>query len=211
MGKMLNVVLRPTEELVEAAVSLSARIAQDHETDFVLDGVTFHPHVTLYKISIADEDVLGVYARVQQVARRHRPISCPFGAFQDGRGYLYLRLKPEEALQLLHAELVRALNGVRIRGARIRSKGREAVMSSEERFNNLRYGHPNVLDTYRPHMSISRLRDPDEVGRVLKEISWPENWTEQVFRSSMLGVYLMGEHGTCRELVYTAPLRGEMP
>lgn len=193
----LNVVLESTEEVRAAVIGLSTRIAGAHDACFALDGHVYHPHVTLYKAVIDERRVPAVLAAAVKVARGNDSFCCTFRETSSGRGYIFVRLGCPPALRRLHEAVVREVNPLRVKGIRVRSK---RAMTPEEEQNNRQYGHPNVLNTYSPHMTITRLNDAAEADRIAKEISW----TLHTFPAVSIGVYRTGVHGTCRELLHTA-------
>ncbi|MDO8579371.1 MAG: DUF1045 domain-containing protein, partial [bacterium] len=100
-------------------------------------------------------------------------------------------------IQQAHEKIVSVLNP--LREGRIRDKYKEYHMefNSEELENIEKYGYPGAMDLYNPHLTITRLKDENKAKEILSTIEWDISG----FTVNKIGVYKMGEHGTCRELI----------
>lgn len=194
----LNVVLQPIDELQRAVIALSQRVGEGADTHFVLDGVSFHSHMTLYKATIAGERLPEVLAAVTDLAARP-PFSSEFIRVGSERGYLLLRFNRTSELMDLHTAVIGVINPLRNGHARVHTKYTLTARQAEQ---NRRYGHPRVLDAFEPHMTITRLRNPSEADRIASRLAWNHS-----FLPLALSVFRSGDHGTCRELLHAVPLQ----
>lgn len=67
----------------------------------------------------------------------------------------------------------------------------------EQKENIKKYGYPDAMSLYFPHLTIIRLKDELLAKKISKDI----NWNISEFIVNKLAIYEMGEHGTCRKLV----------
>ena len=195
----LNVVLQPIDRLQQAVIALSRQAGEAAEAHFVLDGVSCHPHMTVYKATVADERIDAVLAAVTRLAAR-LTFCCDFLCVGSGRGYILLRFDRTPALMDLHTAVVGAINPLRNGHARVRT---QYTLTAQQAANNRQYGHPRVLDTFEPHMTVTRLQKASDADRVAGLLTW----SHFHFWPLALSVFRSGDHGTCRELIYAAPLQ----
>ena len=198
LATLLNVVIQPPPAIRQAAIALSGELAMREKAHFVLDGKEFHPHVTLYKAHVPRSSVEKVLEQVVDLAD-HPALLCRFGGIESGRGYILVRLVRSGPLDMLHAQIISAVNPLRVPGARVRVT--RDLTSAEEK-NNALYGHPNVLDTFSPHMTIVRLHDVSAAAHIAEKLTWMVD----SFLADTVAVYRMGDHGTCRVLIGAASL-----
>lgn len=198
MPLQLNIVIEPAAEIRAAAIALSQHLAGIQAAHFALDGTTYHPHATVYKATIPDDHRDTVTRLVTALAERQR-FACPFQPPKAGRGYVFIPLLCIGLLRGLHEQTVRQINRYRCRDARIReSNGRQ--WSDTERRNNRQWGHPNVFNCYRPHLTVIRFREDAQADAALSHVAWES----PTFGATALAIYRMGDHGTCRELLHRA-------
>lgn len=199
----LNTVFIPPREVGEKAIELSRAIGNLAGTYFVLDGVNFYPHITIYPPEYPEENIVKVLGTVERVARSLNRLEFKFKNLDSGQGYLGMAFEHSDEIQQAHEKLVSALNP--LREGRIRDKYAEYHMefNSEQLQNIEKYGYPGAMDLYNPHLTITRSKDETKAEKFLSTIKWdiPE------FMVNKIGVYKMGEHGTCRELVKEFILR----
>ena len=81
----IDVLLLPDETMVDAAKRDNARLRQSYPAGFALDA-THHPHITLLQRYVRTRDLPSVFAAVELVLNRKRPIGWELAA----TGYYYL-------------------------------------------------------------------------------------------------------------------------
>jgi len=74
---------------------------------------------------------------------------------------------------------------------------------TNEQLSNIRkYGYPDAMSLYHPHLTLIRLKDED----IALEISETLKWNFIDIKVKEIAIFRMGEHGTCTEIVETFPL-----
>jgi len=78
-------------------------------------------------------------------------------------------------------------------------KSKEFIEShtNEQNENAIRYGHPYIGELYRPHLTLTLLRNELDQDEVLKMIKWNDNF----IKVDEVMLCRMGDWGTCRETV----------
>lgn len=204
----LNTAFTPPKEVSEKAIELSRAISNKVESYFVLDGIQFHPHITIYPPEYPEENIVKVLETVERITKSIKPIKFKYAGLDANQGYIGVNFKPSPDIQETHELIVSGLNA--LREGRIREKYNDSQMefTSSQLENVKRYGHPDTMDLYNPHLTITRLKDENEAEEILSTIKW----NIPRFIIDKIGVYKTGEHGTCRELLkeFTLkyPLRG---
>ena len=199
----LNTVFIPPEEVSEKAIELSKVIGNQADTYFILDGINFYPHITIYPPEYPEENISKVLEVVEKTSGSLNSLKFKFKNIDSGQGYLGVAFEHSEEIQQTHEKIVSALNP--LREGRVRDKYVEYYMefNSGQLQNIEKYGYPGAMDLYNPHLTITRLKDENEAKEILSTIKWDI----LEFMVNKIGVYKMGEHGTCRELVKEFNLR----
>ena len=199
----LNTAFIPPKEISEKAIELSKAISSSAEAYFVLDGINFYPHITIYPPEYPEGSITEVLEAVEKTSGSLNSLKFKFKNIDSGQGYLGVAFEHSEEIQQTHEKIVSALNP--LREGRVRDKYVEYYMefNSGQLQNIEKYGYPGAMDLYNPHLTITRLKDENKAKEILSTIKWdiPE------FTINKIGVYKMGEHGTCRELVKEFNLR----
>lgn len=193
----LNTAFIPPKEVSEKVIELSKATSNLVDVYFILDGIQFYPHITIYPPEYSEENIDQVLETVERIAKSINQLNFKFANLDSEQGYLGMAFEHLDRIQQAHEKLVSALNP--LREGRIRDKYVEYRMefNSEQLQNIEKYGYPGAMNLYNPHLTITRLKDEDEAKRVISDIRWdiPE------FTVDKVGIYKMGEYGTCRELI----------
>ncbi|UCD04485.1 MAG: 2'-5' RNA ligase family protein [Candidatus Woesearchaeota archaeon] len=190
----LNVVFKPPKKAIEEAIKLS----KENEVFFILDGLKFHPHMTIYSPEYPRSNVDKVLESVEEIVKNISPITFKFNKVSGGQGFVSVKFDNSPTIKRIHEEIVEKLNP--LREGRIREKyGADYHMNfNEEQIENIKkYGYPDAMNRYSPHLSIIRLED----GSLVEEVSKKINWSIAQFTVDKIAVYEMGEHGTCIKLI----------
>ncbi|MDP2650704.1 MAG: 2'-5' RNA ligase family protein [bacterium] len=199
----LNTAFIPSKEISEKAIELSKVVGNQADTYFILDGIVFYPHITIYPPEYPEGNIAKVLETVERITKSIKPIKCEYAGLDANQGYIGVNFKPSPDVQEAHELIVGGLNV--LREGHVRDKYAEYHMEFNlEQLQNIeKYGYPGAMDLYNPHLTITRLKDETKAEEILPTIKWdiPE------FTLNKIGVYKMGEHGTCRELIKEFSLR----
>ena len=194
----LNVVLKLPDPQAEKIICFSKEIAQGNHTHFVFDGENYHPHITLYSPEYPAKNFDEVMKTVESVSKNYTPIFCRVLGFAGSQGYIGLKIDMTNEVRKLHEELVTKLNPLREGHVREKYLADYQMNFSEEKKENIKkYGYPNSMSLYHPHLTVVCLQDEEKAAEIQKKLKPPVG----DFIVSKLGVYKMGSHGTCKKLI----------
>ncbi|UCD04566.1 MAG: 2'-5' RNA ligase family protein [Candidatus Woesearchaeota archaeon] len=196
----LNVAFKPPEEVIEKAINLSQEVSKNKEVFFILDGIQFHPHITIYSPKFPKSNLNKVLEIVEEIAKNTSRVEFQVKNIRVYKRFISVNFNYSLDVKSLHEEIVAKLNPLRegcIRKEYEEGSDYHMKFSSEQKENIKKYGYPESMNLYKPHLTIIRLKEESLAGEVVKSIKWdiPQ------FIVDKIAVYEMGEHGTCRALV----------
>ena len=119
------------------------------------------------------------------------------------QGYVGVEIEKSPLLVQLHEEILKVLAPLR---ALQQDNSADYGMSfNAEQIKNLKkYGYADAMELYSPHFTITRLKDEQQAEEAARSIQWdiPE------FIVTSLGVFVSGDHGTCKALIREFKLDG---
>jgi hypothetical protein len=204
MDKLLNIVFTLPEKASRSAVSLSGKIKTETRVNFTLHKNTNVPHITVYQLIIPDRNLNRLIKILEDLALKLPPQNFRFAGFEEHSGYLSVELSLPPRVKLFQEEVIKSVNFLREGRSLIGEEGASNYPKSQRK-NIAEYGFDNLLDFYNPHITITCLSDPENAKKLISELSWTEN----EFFCSSIGLYSLGEFGTCKELIREFKLRAE--
>jgi 2'-5' RNA ligase len=194
----INIAFRPPIEIAEKVAQLSLKISQKEGAFFVLDNLNFHPHMTIYFLEYPAYNSEKILEKLENLAKNFSSIKFVASGMKVSRGYIGMATEYSQALRNIHEAIVRETNPFRENHLREEYAIVDIEEILQEKKRNIQqYGHPDVLDLYKPHITITRLRDEQAAERIAKNIEWPV----EDFMVDTIGVFKTGENGTCIELI----------
>lgn len=194
----LNTVLMIPDHVASDVIALSKSLGEHNDAHFVLDGKDYYPHITLYSPEYPTHNLNEVFNRVQNIATNQKSIQCAIGDIRTGEGFISLEVELTKELNGLHTEVVAALNPLREDHVREKYVTDYQIQFSDEKIENIKkFGYPNSMSLYRPHLTVIRLKDKEKAEALALHI----DFSKMRFVADKIGVYEMGEHGTCRKLL----------
>ena len=155
-----------------------------------------HPHVTLYMSDFPKEAlprVLSVLARAFHWRVNDPILLQAFSCVQKKDGYAEVHFRGSARLKKLQKKIIALLNP--LRGGIPAHQEAVALFSKTGQRNVRQYGYPAIGKDFCPHLSLTRFneRRPQAFLPILvRDFS---------FLAEAIGVYLVGEHGTCKKLL----------
>jgi len=189
-----DVVLLPNEELALEAITTS-QIFANHDPLFTLQIGKFYPHMSLYMFQLNESDIPKVEGILHNIADTFHPVQGTATNYSMGEGLAVGYVGPEyeaaEELLSLQKKVIDSINPIRA-GMRA-SDAAKMKDATDVKLDNLKkYGYPAVGSLFRPHITLTRLKDySPELLRILPDISRFNG----LFDS--LGLFEMGANGTC--------------
>jgi 2'-5' RNA ligase len=193
----LNIAFRIPDDVAKVAMELSREITEKEDAYFVLDGVDYFPHITNYAMEISEKNVDAITWAMEELSGELSPVEFVFEKNKADEGWVAPYFVYTDQLKEVHGKCVEKLNLFREDHVREKFKNSDKFSSKEEKENVAKYGHPWVLEQYNPHLTITKLKDDVVAEKVAKEM----DWSVEKFRSDTIGIFVSGEHGTCRKLV----------
>ena len=158
----MNTVKHKTKSLVVAICvpELIAREAKDVSLEFqklgglyVLDNITYLPHITLYRGEFPLNVVSKIRSEIEKITSKELSFSLhPTDFRQNSFGYVDIGYKVNKKILTLQRKIVRALNPLRIKRFSYESKN----ITKKQHQNFLQYGYDYVGSNFIPHLTFTK-------------------------------------------------------
>ncbi len=190
-----DVVLLPTSELATKAIEAS-KTTKKYDSFFTLEYGAFYPHMSLYMFQLNETDISKVEEVLAKIAKDTKAVSAKATDYRLGEGFGAGYVDPEyevtEELSGLQNRVIEVVNPIR---AGMRESDVRKMQDAEGlKLENLqKYGYPAVGTLFRPHITLTRLKEHNP--KVLDLLPQDISTFSGVF--DRLGLFEMGENGTC--------------
>jgi hypothetical protein len=195
-----NIALIPDPAIVHSAIATSKRLEQ-HGGLFILDNMEFFPHVSLYmtQLKVADVDMAGEL--LAAIAAQTRVIHAIAVRYAQEEGFIDAEYVRSPQLVALQERVLTAINPIRD-GLREKDQRRLERAKGVARTNLEQYGYRGVGELFRPHLTFTRF----DAKYAIDTRSLPD---PSAFNGPFvgLGLFTMGDHGTCTKKLGEWPLR----
>ncbi|HCU70938.1 MAG TPA: hypothetical protein DIC35_04310 [Candidatus Moranbacteria bacterium] len=194
----INIAFKIPIEVAQMMAKLSLEISQKEETFFVLDSFHYYPHMTIYSQEYPVSSIERVLENMEKLSKNFSPLRFIATEIETICGYIGMGAKYSPELRSIHETIVKEINS--LRKSHLREKYITAIHEQipEEKMKNIQeYGHPDVLNLYKPHITITRLKDEGKTERIISDIQWEI----EDFTIDTIGIFKTGEHGTCVGLI----------
>lgn len=190
----------PEPVLSKKVIEVSEKL-NELDTYFTLDNENFFVHASIYMLQLNDAGLEKALNLLSIIAQETKKIDGVAKEYHYENNYIdteYVRSKEFEDLQSVVLE---KLNPIRD-GLRQRDKEKLIVAVGEERETILKYGYRSVGNAFSPHVTFTCFKDNQEKAIELL----PE---KDLFKGKFveLGLFEMGENGTCVRKIKTWNLR----
>lgn len=195
----INISISPPAEIAERAIKLCNEVATQSQPLFILDGVNYLPHITVYPIECPRKNISEIIKMTEELAKELGKPKLVFTQPGSLRGYMaiYFELSPE--VKKFQEKIIEKINPLRENHRR--EKYDEALKQSDlpedKKENILKYGYPDLLNLYNPHLTITRLGDEDLAKNIAKSFKWDA----PSFVVDKIAVFESGKGGTCSKLI----------
>lgn len=189
-----DVVLVPEASLSHEAIRLGDTL-KERGTYFTLDRTSFYPHLSLYMLQLDEAGLEEALKRLAALETETKPVQASADHYHYSYDYLDVEYAKSEELTALQQKVIEALNPVRD-GLRENDKARLETATGEERSNILEYGYRSVGNQFKPHLTFTRFTSDQK--EVIPSLPLPQTFDGTY---DALGIFEMGEHGTCARLV----------
>ena len=144
----LNITIKPPAEAASRAIEYSRALARRYEAEFVLDGINFFPHITLYSPVFPEKNLDQIIETVGAWSGGLGKVDCIFHKAADENGFVILECVPIPELTGLHNSAVNSLNPLREgrHKAKYDTPEYQAGLSDEQKYNIAAYGYANIMN-----------------------------------------------------------------
>ncbi len=197
----LNIIILPDLKVSQKALELSKKISQNYETYFTLDNQNFIPHITLYQTIFPKNNVSVLKDRIQKFAKTLKPFKITISTFsvsnETWASWNFLKTEELMKLELQILELANPL-----REDLIPENLKQLVTDAKGKQETENYGALLIKDRYTPHITLTRIKNPQDRKKVIDLI---KEKSELSFLVDKLFLGNLGEHGTINQIVTEFP------
>lgn len=196
----LNIAFRPSALTEEYAKKISRQFSRIKATLFVLEDKKFYPHITIYSSEFPSVNKEKVASQLMDIAFKieSRPL-MKFETTKNNEGFLGVHFEKTDIIKKIHQRIINVINPLReehIRSKYMDDKFRKEL-SNEQRMNIEKYGHPDVMKLYSPHLTITRTKIPGDAQELNSKLEWPF----EAFTADAITLFEMGDNGTCTKII----------
>lgn len=195
-----DIVILPNDDLAQKAIDLSQRL-QQHGALFSLGRDKF-AHASLYMTQLKIDDLEKVKELLADIAATTVRQNLAATRYDQAEGYIDAEYERTEALAALQMAVVEALNPVRD-GMRAKDKARMLTATGKARESLEKYGYSGVGELFRPHLTLTRFADGGTIDSA--NLPDPSSFSGPFTK---LGLFEMGDNGTCVRKIATFDLAG---
>ncbi len=197
----LNIVYLPDEPTRNKTIELSQKLAARLPTEYILNPKNPLPHITIYQGLFPIKNQEKVKEVIKQIASQIKPFEITLTEFVIGvvKSFVWWNCLKTSRLAQIQKVVVEKANP--LREGLIPEVIKTYQVSIEEKNQIKKCG--SIISP--PHITISRLKNPDDGEKVLKILGEGEH---SVFRVDRIALGHMGDHGTVTGIIESFPLEG---
>jgi 2'-5' RNA ligase len=158
-----NIVILPPPDIANQAINWSRQIAAKYTTDFVLDGKTFYPHITVYQTAYPQKNIFLVESRLAEFVKHVHSFHVHAENFSTIVGFVSLDFTKTKELVSLHEHIVDRCNPLRD-GNIIPLEAKNLLsplVPDYIKYSIRTYGSALDMEAFAPHITLSRLQQFD--------------------------------------------------
>ncbi len=186
-----NVVLLPPSDVFQKAINLSNSLKNYFNLEFVLDGKTRYPHITLYQLTILDSNYDKLILLLDQIFTYRKKISSKKTNLSSNGRFISIDVFNSKHLNDLHSEVVKKSNVLRKNTSQILIKGSDKVDYLKQ------FGSNGVFENFKPHITITRLKNEKDVVKALRSLKVEKE--SVIFEKAAIGE--LADHGTVTKII----------
>lgn len=155
MSTGYNIVILPSVEITTQCIEWSQDISRQTTTKFILDGKTYHPHLTLYQSSFPEDHMSDILSVLHQTTKKLWSFEISFNLIDVYGDYVFYFAEKTPPLQSIHEQLVSVLNPIRDPMFSLPDDLKDAFPSFFAK-NIQTYGTALAMNDYLPHITLTR-------------------------------------------------------
>ncbi len=177
-AKDYDIVLIPSRPTEDRVIGLSQDLAK-HDTYFTLKDGSFYPHLSLYMLTINDDQLSTVSQTLERIATSQEAIHLYSNRYRQHHGFIGVGYEKTTDIEKLQETIITAVTPYR---------------SGEDTYDL-------VGELFEPHVTITRFKDHNEFET--SELPLPDSFETDFYS---LALFELGKHGTCIRKVVEYPL-----
>lgn len=191
----LNVIITPSEKVVNQVIEWSNLIACKYKTNYILNKNNYLPHLSLYSARYPQENYKSLTTAVKKTADSFSPFTITLSVFSVFSGYIFFDADKNDKLQQLHENIVDSLNPLR-NGHITDNQKTLTGLTDMQKTAIETYGYVSVKERYMPYISLTSLVNLNESKDVISLL--PKETMS--FTVTELAVSPFAEYGTCPKI-----------
>ena len=192
---LCNLAIIPPLEVRDQIIDLSQRLATE-DAAFALDGLTRFPHLTVYMARFDPDHVISAVEAIERALRNQPSFELiSTGYFYTDGDYAEVSYAKSPALMELQARITGAAQAFRLQSDKPPYEDYTGPFSEEQRSNVANTGYDLAGELYRPHITITKYREPHPEMLSALEAG------DYSFPVTNLGWFYADEYGACTELI----------
>lgn len=194
-----DVVIMPDAHVAGAAISASQALAKCG-SQFTLQDGTYYPHISLYMLKLAINNVPQVMQLLEALAQSFRPFMLQAERIDEGARYVMVEYAVPDALRTMQEAVLAAISPLH-RGIMDKDDDNVRQSTGLALKNYQVYGYKYIGEFFHPHITLTRIHDAASgYEHLLPSV---ENFTGTF---PMLGLFELGENNTCIHKLAAWPL-----
>lgn len=195
----LNIAILPDKKVQENAIVLSSKIAQQFQTEFVLNTTNLLPHITVYQAHFPSKNIEKIKNLLVKETNLLKPIKINLDIFSISyETFLFWNCVRTRELIEYQKFTIEKLNDLR-EGLILPHIKNVQGISLEDQQDIDQYGSLLIGPRYKPHITITRLQNTVD-GREALQVLKSESANDSFTTNSLVLAYL-GNHGTVNGMI----------
>lgn len=193
-----DIVLLPSEKLANLARATSKQLAP-YGTYFTLKDGEYFAHMSLYMVQLDIDTLPHITSVLGDFANTTSPIHLTAKNFHQENRYMDIEYERNETIDGIQNTILELINPLRS-GLRKKDEARIATSTGIELENLQKYGYRSVGSKFAPHITLTRFLDETPQPTI------DTNPREFDGEFSAIGLFEMGDNGTCVRKIAEIPL-----
>jgi hypothetical protein len=196
MDLNVNIAFIPPKEVLIRAIAISQDVFKSYDSQIKLGLSGNYPHITIYQLVVSSKNFQDLTDSIEDISKKIVPQNFKFLKPEHHDGYIGIEFRRTRKLTAAQAQILKTANKFRERRSII-SAEQELLYDPEQRKIIKKFGFENLGRYYRPHVTLAKLDDVHSAKKALEglDMDVPD------FICSQIGIFLLGEFGTCKKLL----------
>jgi 2'-5' RNA ligase len=205
--KRLNIILIVDSKSRKMVLNLASSMGIKDGQVFYIDDRKYFAHITVYSPEFSEKNIPKIIEAVKKISERISKFDLPVMGFSAEDRSVIIDFEKTDKMVKIHETILNALN--QFRNGKIQEKYfsriKEGKYSKEQVEMIQKYGYPNVLELYHPHLTLGRFTSQEIAEKVARNLDSGNDL--KIIRIIGIGISEMGPNGTCTNIIKEFDLR----